>query len=825
MKLNIKNLLVLVVATELAGLLLLAFLVIRLEYFEQQLNIAADDRFRLVAQADELRQSSDDLTRFARTFVATGEEGYRKDYLATLSIRNGETPRPRDYGAIYWDLTEPVRSQRHPAGDTVSLTAIMGQLPYSTAEREKLVLAEANSNDLVNLEVEAFNAMDGKFKDNEGDYTVIRKPAQAYAIKLLHSPAYHQAKHKIMLPIDEFISMLDTRTRGNVMVANEQVDAYLSFQRIVTLLFISFNLYVFFLLRKRVLIPVQGITESIAKHRNDDQPLTFSHDIKDEIGTMVAQFDAMNKDLMHTREAAEQSNRAKSAFLANMSHELRTPLNAILGYSEMLQEEAEDFGHDDYIPDLKKIHKAGKHLLSLINDILDLSKIEAGRMDLYLERFDLNELLKDVTGTIAPLLQKDANKLELDVTDGLGIMRADVTKVRQVLFNLLSNAAKFTHEGKIVLGARREQQAGRDWIRVWVADEGIGIAVDKIKHLFEEFTQADESTTRNYGGTGLGLAISRRFCEMMGGELTVESTLGEGSTFTLQLPAEVDALEAARASKQSRQEGDGPAQSAVASDAVSILVVDDDPTVCDMLQRTLEKNGYRVTVAMTAVDGLRLAREIKPDAITMDVMMPGKDGWTLLKELKADATVMHIPVVMLTMVDNRTMGYSLGAAHYMTKPINREGLLTVLEQHTRRELSGPVLVVDDDAEARSLLCRLLEKEGCTVKEASNGREALEVAKQQVPSIILLDLMMPEMNGFEFVREFRKEEAWSGVPIIVLTAMTMEEKEFAELRRHVEHVICKGEMSGRHLLEHIQSAIGDSKNGQRKRLTPLKERSE
>jgi signal transduction histidine kinase len=230
-----------------------------------------------------------------------------------------------------------------------------------------------------------------------------------------------------------------------------------------------------------------------------------------------------------------------------MSHELRTPMKAIIGYSEMLQEEAEDSGQQDFIPDLKKINAAGKHLLSLINDILDLSKIEAGRMDLYLERFDLSAMLADVVSTVSPLIEKNANALEVDLADDLGNMRADLTKLRQALFNLLSNAAKFTRNGMITLIARREPEPGGDWIVLSVKDTGIGVAADKINMLFEEFTQADDSTTRNYGGTGLGLAITRRFCQMMGGDITAASHPGEGSTFAIRLPAEVNALQAARA--------------------------------------------------------------------------------------------------------------------------------------------------------------------------------------------------------------------------------------------------------------------------------------
>jgi len=506
----------------------------------------------------------------------------------------------------------------------------------------------------------------------------------------------------------------------------------------------------------------------------------------------------------------EIASQHKSEFLANMSHELRTPLNAIIGYSEMLQEEAEDLGEESFVPDLVKINAAGKHLLGLINDILDLSKIEAGKMDLYVEPFRVAELIRDVQAIVAPLVEKNANGLVVQADGELGTMEADLTKVRQTLFNLLSNASKFTERGTITLAARRERVDGRDWLEFTVADTGIGMTPEQLGRLFQAFSQADASTTRKYGGTGLGLAISRKFCQMMGGEVTVSSAYGEGSTFTVRLPAIVGAPAAepdrptTSGSAPAESEGFGTAR--LDAGALLVLVVDDDPAVRDLMQRYLHGQGFRVALAANGEEGLRLARELQPDAITLDVLMPGLDGWAVLTTLKADAALSEIPVIMLTIIDDRNLGYALGAADFLTKPLDRARLLSVLQRHLRPRETGPVLVVDDDDATRDMLCRTVAGEGWATAEAVNGREALRRVEAHPPALILLDLMMPEMDGFEFVAALRQHPGWRTIPVVVLTAKTLSPDDRARLNGYVERIIQKGAYSREVLLAEVRDLV-------------------
>ncbi len=506
------------------------------------------------------------------------------------------------------------------------------------------------------------------------------------------------------------------------------------------------------------------------------------------------------------KEAAETANKTKSLFLANMSHELRTPLNAILGYSEMLQEEAADQQLDDFVPDLQKIHSAGKHLLALINDILDLSKIEAGKMELFLESFDIAGMIDEIASTVKPMVAKNGNALHIERAGDLGIMRADGIKVRQGLFNLLSNAAKFTEGGDITLDVRREVMDGRPWIVFRVVDTGIGLSPEQIVKLFQDFTQADASTTRKFGGTGLGLALTRRFCQMMGGDVTVHSVKGEGSTFTIKLPAVVaDA-------KPEHPDTHAASVLSVPDAAMTngcILVIDDDATQRELMERFLSKEGFCVRTAGGGEEGLRLARQLHPVAITLDVMMPDLDGWSVLSALKADAALRDVPVIMVTMVDDPDRGYTLGAAEYATKPVDRHRLALILKKYTCANPPCPVLLVEDDPATRAQTRAILEREGWKVSEAATARAALEQMAANRPALILLDLMLSG-DGFDFVDAVRAHPEWRSIPIVVLTAKDLSKGEQKRLSGSVETILHKTDNPREALLEQVRGLVAGCK---------------
>lgn len=498
--------------------------------------------------------------------------------------------------------------------------------------------------------------------------------------------------------------------------------------------------------------------------------------------------------------AAREANQAKSAFLAKMSHELRTPMNAIIGYSEMLLEDATDDGDQGTADDLQKILSAARHLLGLINDVLDLSKIEAGKMQLYLETFDLQVLVHEVTSTITPLVEKRRNTLVVNCTPVIGSMHGDATKIRQTLLNLLSNSSKFTENGRIELKIEREISDNQVWVVMQVIDTGIGMTEEQMARLFKPFTQADESTASKFGGTGLGLAISKQFAQMMGGDITVTSTPGAGSNFTMRVPARV---KPARSPYTVVEKAQQPAPAPKGR----VLVIDDDESVHGVLTNMLTREGYSTRVARDGKEGLRIAREYHPDIIILDILMPGMDGWSVLSQLKTTPGLSEVPIILLTMLENKDMGFALGAADYLTKPIDAQKLLPVIERHRPTEPTGIVLVVEDDAPSRELVVRMLQKEGIKVMEAGNGKEALDALQAgPTPDLIVLDLLMAEMDGFEFLREVRPHPEWSRIPVVVVSSLDLNNEAQQVLKGQVEHIFQKGRFAREDLLREVRETI-------------------
>jgi signal transduction histidine kinase len=497
--------------------------------------------------------------------------------------------------------------------------------------------------------------------------------------------------------------------------------------------------------------------------------------------------------------AAENANLAKSQFLANMSHELRTPLNAIIGYSEMLQEDIEDIGQSDLTPDLQKIQAAAKHLLGLINDILDLSKIEAGKMDLFIETLDIEMFINEVMSTAQPLIEKKANTLKIERPERLGEMQSDVTKLRQILLNLLSNAAKFTEQGIILLEVKRHIQNHADWLTLCVTDEGIGMTTEQQEKLFQPFTQADSSTTRRYGGTGLGLTITKEFVEMMGGMITVNSEFGQGSQFTISLPTEMKMGQTEIKEKQ-------PENTCIKEGEGIVLVIEDNINLHEWLKTHLSELGYTVAIAVNDNQAIKLATKLRPDAILINLKIAIRGEWRIFYDFKNKPLLAQIPIIMLSLTGDHKKGYALCVKECIDKTAEPDLFLAALKKYRLSDDSQSLLMLIDDETTRENLTPVLEVGDWRVFQAENGTIALEQLENHKPTIILLDWHHPVRDSFAFLKYLHQFEKWCSIPVIILTGKMNTHEENIYFNQEVEMRFHKDAYNPTELIEHIHQLI-------------------
>ncbi|MDB5100271.1 MAG: domain S-box protein [Cyanobacteria bacterium RYN_339] len=506
----------------------------------------------------------------------------------------------------------------------------------------------------------------------------------------------------------------------------------------------------------------------------------------------------LNDELQLQKAQAQEANRLKSEFLANMSHELRTPLNSILGYTDLVLKSKQPPLDEKHRANLQVVRRNGKHLLSLINNVLDLAKVESGRAVVYVEPLDARTFLQGLVTTTAPLARERGLELRLELAPALETVVTDETKLRQIVLNLLSNAIKFTTAGAVVLRARPDGAA--EWL-VEVEDTGVGIAPEHQQLVFEEFRQVDASSTRQQGGTGLGLAIARKLAQLLGGDLALASEPGRGSVFTLRLPLESVGEHAPTPAISTRVQANAPRMGG----KLPVVTIDDDPEMLHLIAERLKDTPYVAVPASTGESGLQLVRELKPYAVILDIILPAKDGWTVLRELKGDPATADIPVLILSVAESKVLGYSLGAAAYMTKPVDQHALLATLERlgSSTPPGDGYVLVMEDDPDARGLYRELLGARGCRVVEAEDGTQGIAAIAHELPALIILDLMMPKMDGFEVLAWLRRQPHARHVPVVVVTARDLSADDRERLGE-AQAVICKGELTEGLLVEELRT---------------------
>lgn len=542
---------------------------------------------------------------------------------------------------------------------------------------------------------------------------------------------------------------------------------------------------------------------------------TFTEEERETYMTIAGQVAlALNNAQLY--EEALSANRLKTEFLANMSHELRTPLNAIIGYSEMLLSQMYGELNAKQVDRLTRVNTGGKHLLNLINDVLDLSKIEAGQMDLALAPLSISDVVYDAIADITPQADAKGLRVFMRVQPDLPSVQADAQRIRQIITNLLDNAVKFTNQGSVTLSADKVSMrqgitvigpippasvrvSDGDWLAISVTDTGIGIKLADQSIIFDAFTQADGSSIRAYEGTGLGLAITQRLINLHQGYIWVESEVGQGSTFTVLLPIQAQVIAA-------------EPETEIDPETPLVLVLDDDPSALQLVQDYLSQSAaYQVVGTTSPVQALELARKLHPAVIITDLMMPEVSGWEVLRELKNDKTTSSIPVIVLSIIEQRTIGYYLGAADYLTKPISREALLNAIDRVAYIEPQFPILIVEDDLRDRSMLSEILERAGFQTAEAENGADALSWLEDNPASLILLDLLLPDISGLEVLEKIADNPETEDIPVIVVTGGAMPTADMDKITQ----VLQKGTLSGNSLVEQVQITL----NRQRHKRKP------
>lgn len=560
-------------------------------------------------------------------------------------------------------------------------------------------------------------------------------------------------------------------------------------------------------LRTMVFSPIERLVDAMRQLQHSDDytmRLPKEHDpdfaiISTSFNEMLAKIESGNHelrdnadDLREARDAAESANLAKSQFLANMSHELRTPLNAILGYSEVLREELTLSGMERSIEDVRWVYTSAQQLLELINGILDLSKIEAGRMDIDVHEFEVARIVRDVEKMLVPMAQNTRSEISLSLADDLGKANTDSGKLRQVLLNLGSNACKFTENGQIILAARREEGE----LVFTVTDTGIGISDLDQERLFKPFSQADQSTTRQYGGTGLGLAITALFTELLGGSVEVDSKPGVGSCFTVRILDNLGQKE-----EEPSEQVTEVCQPSEECDKPLALVIDDQPSACQLIVRIAEQAGYRVITATDGENGLAAIRAANPSVVLLDLAMPRVDGWNVLEQARTDPAIRHIPIVVVSVCDDENKSVKAGASDHLTKPVSPSQVSEVLNLYSGRR-SGRILIAEDHEATAQLYRRGLEQMGYSLEVVANGSEGAKRLRESRFDILITDLNMAGGSGFDLINEIASIDPEQRPVTFVVTGRALNKEEEAEIAENVAEILAKNGLSPRKLAHRI-----------------------